>query len=77
MLIFRSLCERDLYQLDESACASARALLQRMYDERGASFGNGRAVRTFFERTVERQAVRLGSDAEADPACLLAEDFPG
>jgi SpoVK/Ycf46/Vps4 family AAA+-type ATPase len=74
--IFQLLCEQDRYQIDDKTLATARALLQHMHDDRDASFGNARAVRDVFERAVERQAVRLGSDPDADPAWLVAEDLP-
>ena len=48
---------------------------------RGPGFGNGRFVRTVFERALGRQALRLtqGGNADPDPAAvrlLLPEDLP-
>lgn len=48
---------------------------------RGPGFGNGRFVRTLFERALGRQALRLTAFGEADPdpaalRLLSAEDLP-
>jgi len=46
---------------------------------RGPGFGNGRYVRTLFERAMGRQALRVTSTGTVDPAALqllLGEDLP-
>ncbi len=74
-LIFAALCRQNGFELDEDARIAARENLQAMFDGRTATFGNGRDVRTLFERVVERQAMRLGGDLDADPARLTSEDM--
>lgn len=58
--IFAELARQAGYTATASAKARVRELLAA--SARGPSFGNGRAVRTLFERAVQAQAVRLQSD---------------
>lgn len=80
--IFRSFATRNDYRL---APALDDALLPVMTDataHRDRTFGNARYVRNLFEKTVERQSLRLA--AAPDPSALskddlmllLPEDFP-
>jgi stage V sporulation protein K len=50
--------------------------IMEMYRNRPKNFGNGRDVRTLFEQTIERQAVRLSRNRRADLSLLLPEDIP-
>ena len=68
--IFRERARREGFDLDAEAQEAATLACVRMDGERGEQFGNGRAVRTLWERTREAQAVRLvnsgvGSDRDA------------
>ncbi|SEF14910.1 ATPase family associated with various cellular activities (AAA) [Rhizobiales bacterium GAS191] len=57
--IYRDLARREGFALDPGADAAAMRVCVRMEAERGEQFGNGRAVRTLWERTREAQALRL------------------
>ena len=49
----------------------ARRMMSVAGADAGKSFGNARFVRNAFERTLERQAVRLASSGQTDRASLL------
>jgi stage V sporulation protein K len=70
--IFERFCTTGGYRLDRDAQLAAQAVCQRLWDQRDGNFGNGRVIRTLFERTVEAQADRLASDAGADAVELAA-----
>ena len=57
--IFLSMCKKNGYEPDEEAKVYAADLFNRMFEERGPNFGNGRDVRNLFEMAVSRQADRL------------------
>jgi len=62
--IFRDLATREGFILDAPASEAARLTCMEMEaqrDEDQMSFGNARAVRTFWERTREAQALRLAT----------------
>lgn len=75
--IFVSIAKRTGIVLGDGVVDRVRALLAST--PRGPGFGNGRHVRTMFERAMAQQALRLtGGDAIADAATvatLLPEDF--
>ena len=75
--VFRRMCAgRNLRPSDE-AMVRARQIFDLMVRTKGVGFGNARAVRTYMEKILERQALRLRDDAAADPAELRAGDLPG
>ena len=77
--IFERMCEKAKYELTPEAMALARSLLASQFDMRDASFGNGRMVRNFFERTQARQSNRvayLPNPGLADLITIFAEDLP-
>ena len=59
--IFRSMCERNGYTLDEGTDKAAAEAFQVMYDRRDENFGNARDVRNVFEAAVARQANRVAA----------------
>jgi stage V sporulation protein K len=59
--IFRGLATREGFVLSIAATDAAELACVRMEAERGESFGNGRAVRTLWERIREAQAMRLAT----------------
>ena len=59
--IFQSMCEKNGYRPDAACSASAKTLFQRMYEQRGANFGNARDVRNLFENAVAAQSDRLAA----------------
>jgi replication-associated recombination protein RarA len=74
--IFLYFAVENSMTLDDEAKAAVLERCQSMFAERGQGFGNGRAVRQLFERTLENQAGRTVSDPEADMTVILAEDIP-
>lgn len=61
MEIFRSMCEKNGYTLDEETDQAAAEAFQTMYEERDENFGNARDVRNVFERAVARQSNRVAA----------------
>ena len=61
MEIFRSMCEKNGYTLDDKAEEYAEAYFKELYEERDENFGNARDVRNVFERAVARQADRVAA----------------
>ena len=59
MDIFRSMCKKNGYAMDEETDKAAAEAFLRLYEERDENFGNARDVRNFFERGVARQADRI------------------
>ena len=59
MEIFRSMCERNGYTMDEATAQAAAEAFREMYEKRDENFGNARDVRNVFETAVARQANRL------------------
>ena len=59
--IFRSVCKKNGYTLDEETDKAAAEAFQVMYDRRDENFGNARDVRNVFEAAVARQANRVAA----------------
>ena len=59
MAIFKSMCAKNSYTLDETAEKSAAEAFCTMYEERDENFGNARDVRNIFEKAMSRQADRV------------------
>jgi len=59
--IFRSMCKKNGYVLDETADQAAAEAFQLMYEQRDENFGNARDVRNIFETAVARQANRVAA----------------
>ena len=77
--IFRSMAASTGIDLAPGVEEHVAALLEST--PRGPGFGNGRFVRTLFERALGRQALRLTSAGHVDPdpaalRLLLPEDLP-
>ncbi len=72
--IFEKFCRDGGFVLEPAAREPLLATLGRMHAQRDATFGNGRAVRSLFEATLEQQAARLAEDPEAKVNELRAED---
>lgn len=77
-LIFRKLSKGDGFTLSADADEKAKAILDRLKREGGERFGNGRVVRTLWERTKEQQSarvVRLKDRTAADLVNVNPEDI--
>ena len=70
--IFRSMCKKNSYTLDEEAENYAKEFLNEMYACRDENFGNARDVRNFFERSVACQSDRVAALETVDKEVLMA-----
>ena len=70
--IFRSVCEKNGYTLDEETDKAAAEAFQVMYDRRDENFGNARDVRNVFEAAVARQANRVAAMEAPEKEDLMA-----
>jgi SpoVK/Ycf46/Vps4 family AAA+-type ATPase len=73
--IFIGFCRRDGFVFGPAAQETIAEAMEDLYARRPVNFGNAREVRTIYERTIERQAARLGRDSAADPAVILPDDL--
>ena len=76
--IFRSMCEKNGYRMDEQTDRAAAEAFELMYEQRDENFGNARDVRNIFEQAVARQANRVAAmDAPTrdDLMLLTREDL--
>lgn len=77
--IFLFLCKSGQFEISNNAIRKLAVLLQRAYDERDNSFGNGRFVRNLYEETISNQASRLVSKTDISTEALRmieSEDIP-
>lgn len=74
--VFRRLCLERKLQMAEGTLERTGQLFERMVRTKGADFGNARTARTYLEKTLERQALRLRDQPQADPGQLLVADLP-
>lgn len=70
--IFRSMCAKNGYTLDQPAQDYAKAFLNEMYACRDENFGNARDVRNFFERSIACQSDRVAVLETVDKEVLMA-----
>ena len=71
MEIFRSMCTKHGYTLDEQAADFVQKDLSQRYEERDENFGNAREVRNVFEKAIARQADRVAQLTEPDREALM------
>lgn len=69
-VIFQRFVDDTGMRLTDAALGKLRVFLKVAYDNRDSSFGNGRFVRNYFERALERQADRLASFPELSAEML-------
>ena len=75
--IFDLMIKSCEYKLDNDAIDKAKKVLHNHWLTRDYHFGNGRDVRTFFEKTIENQAGRLiGSNEYNDLDSIKDADIP-
>ena len=59
--IFRSMCKKNGYTVDEPTEKAVGEAFRLMYETRDENFGNARDVRNIFEQAVARQANRVAA----------------
>jgi SpoVK/Ycf46/Vps4 family AAA+-type ATPase len=74
--VFRRLCSTQGFRLTDDVMVRAGQIFEQMVRTKGSDFANARSVRTYLEKIIERQALRLRSDDSADPSELRAIDLP-
>ena len=74
--IFARLCEQWSYSLTSSAKQKTLTIFEKLYQERDDHFGNGRMVRTFFERTIEIHSTRLALNPLDSLDVIDVDDIP-
>lgn len=78
MEIFKGLCQKNGYALDEETEAFATARFEGFYELRDENFGNARDVRNIFERATANQANRIAeleAPSKDDLMALRIPDF--
>ena len=76
--IFRSMCRKNGYAVDEETDNAAAEAFRLLYEQRDENFGNARDVRNIFEQAVARQANRvagLEAPTREDLMNLTREDL--
>ena len=75
--IFVWMASAELFSFDEDVAAIVQRKMGSLVESKSTSFGNARAVRTFYEKVKGRQAVRLAKldrPSRAQMTELLPED---
>ncbi len=76
MEIFRSMCKKNGYTLDEETDKFCVQAFAQLYEERDANFGNARDVRNIFEQGIARQANRVAQLDAPTKEQLMALTIP-
>ena len=77
--IFKGMCKKYSLILTDQAAGAASEYLTQMEANKDENFGNGRDVRNFFEKVLERQATRVTSNFNATEEEMLTievDDIP-
>lgn len=69
--IFKGMCKKYSLILTDQAAEAAASYLTQMESNKDENFGNGRDVRNFFEKVLERQATRVTSNFNATEEEML------
>lgn len=78
LTIFKNQCKKNSYTLSPEAEEAAKALFDRLYQQRDDNFGNGRDVRNCFEDMIVRQSNRVAAmeaPTKEDLMTVLPEDL--
>ena len=78
LAIFKNQCKKNSYTLSPEAEEAAKAMFDRLYEERDDNFGNGRDVRNCFEDMIVRQSNRVAAmeaPTREDLMTVLPEDL--
>ena len=75
--IFKKLIGDNGYEIDEKGLTKAKEIFCSIYENRDKNFANGRTVRNYFERVIERQNNRIGEQSLSMETInkILAEDL--
>lgn len=76
--IFKGMCAKAKLRLSEGAENAAAEHLCLMAQHKSANFGNGRDVRNFYDKVLERQAMRvmaMPAAGEEEMSLILEEDI--
>ena len=68
--IFRRMAKKNQYRIESTADEGLERAMAAFTRHRDRQFGNGRFVRNLFEKSVERQAVRLSAREDVGPEDL-------
>ena len=68
--IFCSMCAAQDFHLAPEADQEVKEYFHRLVEDKDEHFANGREVRNFFERSVERQANRLVQETSFDRSVI-------
>ena len=72
--IFENMCNESGYKISDGCREYTVKYFTEIYNKRDKGFGNGRAVRNYFEIAITRQADRLcGGDGASDDALVTLE----
>lgn len=72
--IFENMCNESGYKISNGCREYTVKYFTEIYEKRDKGFGNGRAVRNYFETAITRQADRLcGGDGASDEALVTLE----
>ncbi len=72
--IFHKTAASDDYTIDSDAEELLHSYFEKMYNNRGPKFGNGRDVRNFYQDVITKLAVRVSSTNPANPDVITKED---
>jgi AAA+ superfamily predicted ATPase len=78
--IFEGMCNKAEYVLARDAKRYAKTLFETMVANKSKNFGNGRTVRNFFEKAIQKQADRIApikNPSKKDLATLTKADLEG
>ncbi len=74
-VFLRLVAQRQL-RLEPDARGRVGHMFEQMVRTKGKDFGNARSVRSYLDKSIERQAQRLRDQPEADPLVLEVSDLP-
>ena len=77
--IFMSLAESNEYDCDDSLASEISKVMVKTISQEDENFGNARFVRNLFEKSIQKQAIRLSKVAPVTNKMLrtlTADDLP-
>ncbi len=74
--IFSRFAANENMKLSEDAQEKVLSVMQQLHDTKGEVFGNARAVRNLFERTVKNLVTRIQKTGSMNVQEITAQDIP-